>query len=189
MKKIQLQKYNDVRGNLTFFQNNDQIPFKIERTYWIYDVSGGEAREGHAFKKSEEFIIALSGSFDIEITKQGVNKTFKLSRPFYGIYIPNDDLVLNKINDNINIQICSIYGNEDMKIKNDIIECEFVEDKLKPKNMDDFKKNDIISINSKHFTKIIDIVEDSLVLEKLPLELEESIYIMNMNLQNTLVFR
>ena len=60
MKKIQLQKYNDVRGNLTFFQNNDQIPFKIERTYWIYDVSGGEAREGHAFKKSEEFIISIS---------------------------------------------------------------------------------------------------------------------------------
>ncbi|MDA9808735.1 FdtA/QdtA family cupin domain-containing protein [Flavobacteriales bacterium] len=88
MKKIQLQKHNDVRGNLTFFQNNDQIPFKIERTYWIYDVSGGETREGHAFKESEEFIIALSGSFDIEITKQGVNKTFKLSRPFYGIYIP-----------------------------------------------------------------------------------------------------
>ena len=88
MKKIQLQKHNDERGNLTFFQNNDQIPFKIERTYWIYDVSGGETREGHAFKESEEFIIALSGSFDIEITKQGVNKTFKLSRPFYGIYIP-----------------------------------------------------------------------------------------------------
>ena len=75
------------------------------------------------------------------------------------------------------------------KIENDIIECEFVEDKLKPKNIDDFKVNDIISINSKHFTKIIDIVDDSLVLEKNPsLELEESIYIMNMNLQNTLVF-
>lgn len=88
MKKIQLQKHNDVRGNLTFFQNNDQIPFKIIRTYWIYDVSGGETREGHAFKKSEEFIIALSGSFDIEIKKKCVNKTFKLSRPFYGIYIP-----------------------------------------------------------------------------------------------------
>lgn len=121
-----------------------------------------------------------------------LQETYNLNNYSYGIYIPNDDLVLNKINDNMNIQICSIYGNEDnkdTKIVNDIIECEFVEDKLKPKNIDDFKVNDIISINSKHFTKIIDIVEDSLVLEKLPsLELEESIYIMNMNLQNTLVF-
>lgn len=118
-----------------------------------------------------------------------LQKTYDLNNYSYGIYISNDDLVLNKINDNMNIQICSIYGNEDTKIKNDIIECEFVEDKLKPKNIDDFKVNDIISINSKHFTKIIDIVEDSLVLEKLPsLESEESIYIMNMNLQNTLVF-
>jgi hypothetical protein len=118
-----------------------------------------------------------------------LQKTYDLNNYSYGIYIPNDDLVLNKINDNINIQICSIYGNDDTKIKNDIIECEFVEDKLKPKNIDDFKVNDIISINSKHFTKIIDIVDDSLILEKLPsLESEESIYIMNMNLQNTLVF-
>jgi len=116
-----------------------------------------------------------------------LQETYNLNNYSYGIYIPNDDLVLNKINDNMNIQICSIYG--DTKIENDIIECEFVEDKLKPKNIDDFKINDIISINSKHFTKIIDIVEDSLVLEKNPsLELEESIYIMNMNLQNTLVF-
>ena len=118
-----------------------------------------------------------------------LQETYNLNNYSYGIYIPNDDLVLNKINDNMNIQICSIYGNEDMKIENDIIECEFVEDKLKPKNIDNFKVNDIISINSKHFTKIIDIVDDSLVLEKNPsLELEESIYIMNMNLQNTLVF-
>ena len=116
-----------------------------------------------------------------------LQETYNLNNYSYGIYIPNDDLVLNKINDNMNIQICSIYG--DTKIINDIIECEFVEDKLKPKNIKDFKINDIISINSKHFTKIIDIVDDSLVLEKLPsLELEESIYIMNMNLQNTLVF-
>ena len=83
-----------------------------------------------------------------------LQKTYDLNNYSYGIYIPNDDLVLNKINDNMNIQICSIYGNDDTKIVNDIIECEFVEDKLKPKNMDDFKKNDIISINSKHFTKI-----------------------------------
>ena len=88
MKKIQLQKYNDVRGNLTFFQNNDQIPFKIERTYWIYDVPGGESREGHAFKEGEEFIIAISGSFDVIIKKGNKDETHKLTRPYAGIYLP-----------------------------------------------------------------------------------------------------
>ena len=117
-----------------------------------------------------------------------LNETYNLNNYTYGIYISNEDVILNKISDNLNIQICSIYDNGDTKIINDIIECEVIDDKLKPKNMDDFKLNDIISINSKHFTKIIDIIDDSLVLEKLPLELEESIYIMNMNLQNTLVF-
>lgn len=117
-----------------------------------------------------------------------LHKTYKLNNYTYGVYLPNDDLVLNKINDNINIEIYSIYG--DVDIENDIIECELIEEKLKPKNINNFQKDDIISINSKHFTKIIDIVEDRLVLEKMPIfELEEKIYIMNMNLQNTLVFR
>ena len=115
--------------------------------------------------------------------------TYKLNNYTYGVYIPENEIELNKINDNMNIQICSFYGN--IEIENDIIECELSENKetLKPKNIVDFKKGDFISINSKHFTKIIDIVEDELVLENIPLlESEESIYIMNMNLQNTLVF-
>jgi len=118
--------------------------------------------------------------------------TYKLNNYTYGVYIPENEIELNKINDNINIQICSIYDNVEIeKDINDIIECELSENKetLKPKNIVDFKKGDFISINSKHFTKIIDIVEDELVLENIPLlESDESIYIMNMNLQNTLVF-
>jgi hypothetical protein len=118
--------------------------------------------------------------------------TYKLNNYTYGVYIPENETILNKINDNMNIQICSIYDNVEIeKDINDIIECELSENKetLKPKNIVDFKKGDFISINSKHFTKIIDIVEDELVLENIPLlESEESIYIMNMNLQNTLVF-
>ena len=115
--------------------------------------------------------------------------TYKLNNYTYGVYIPENEIELNKINDNMNIQICSFYGN--IEIENDIIECELSENKetLKPKNIVDFKVNDIVSINSKHFTKIIDIVEDELVLENIPTFTEdESIYIMNMNLQNTLVF-
>lgn len=113
--------------------------------------------------------------------------TYKLNNYTYGVYIPENEIELNKINDNMNIQICSIYDN--VEIENDIIECEILEDKFKPKNIVDFKKGDFISINSKYFTKIIDIVEDELVLENIPTFTEdESIYIMNMNLQNTLVF-
>ena len=62
---ISLPKILDPRGNLSFFENNKQIPFDIKRTYWIYDVPGGEIRGSHAFKKTNEFIVALSGSFDI----------------------------------------------------------------------------------------------------------------------------
>ena len=64
-KIINLPKILDPRGNLSFFENNNQIPFDIKRTYWVYDVPGGEIRGGHAFKNSHEFIIALSGSFDV----------------------------------------------------------------------------------------------------------------------------
>lgn len=62
---IQLPKFLDARGNLSFVEEYKQVPFKIVRTYWIYDVPGGEARGGHAYRKNEEFIIALSGSFDV----------------------------------------------------------------------------------------------------------------------------
>ena len=64
-KIINLPKIEDPRGNLTFIQNRDQIPFKIQRVYWIYDVPGGEERDGHAYKKSKELIIALSGSLTL----------------------------------------------------------------------------------------------------------------------------
>lgn len=85
---ITLPKIEDSRGNLSFLEEDTHIPFKIERTYWIYDVPGGEARGGHAFKEQQELIIALSGSFDV-IVDDGANKqTFSLNRSYYGLYIP-----------------------------------------------------------------------------------------------------
>lgn len=88
VKLIELPRFNDPRGNLSFVQELDQIPFKIERTYWIYDVPGGENRGGHAFMETEEFIIAMSGAFDV-IVSDGVQKrTFTLNRSYYGLYIP-----------------------------------------------------------------------------------------------------
>jgi len=89
VKIIQLPKILDPRGNLSFFENSKQIPFDIKRTYWIYDVPGGEMRGSHAFKESHEFIIALSGSFDV-ILNDGENEMkYSLNRSYYGIYVPN----------------------------------------------------------------------------------------------------
>lgn len=78
----------DARGNLSFVQNLDQIPFEIKRTYWLYDVPGGEARGGHAEINNEELIIALSGSFEIVVDDGSKQKSFILNRSYYGLYIP-----------------------------------------------------------------------------------------------------
>lgn len=88
VKIIQLPKFLDARGNLSFVEENNHIPFAIKRTYWIYDVPGGEARGGHAFFKNEEFIIALSGSFDIVVDDGKEKRTFTLNRSYYGLYVP-----------------------------------------------------------------------------------------------------
>lgn len=86
---IQLPKIPDDRGNLSFFENNKQIPFDIKRTYWIYDVPGGEIRGGHAFKEQQEFIIALSGSFDVIVNNGTTEEKFTLNRSYYGLHIPS----------------------------------------------------------------------------------------------------
>lgn len=88
VKLIQLPKITDPRGNLSFFESNNQIPFKIKRTYWVYDVPGGEIRGSHAFKTSHEFIIALSGSFDVVLNNGKEEKIIHLNRSYYGVYIP-----------------------------------------------------------------------------------------------------
>jgi hypothetical protein len=88
-KIIELPKISDPRGSLTFLQEYDQIPYQIKRVFWTYDVPGGEIRGGHAYYKQEEFIIALSGSFDVVITNLDGNTTrFSLNRSYYGLYIP-----------------------------------------------------------------------------------------------------
>lgn len=85
---IQLPKIEDRRGNLSFFENNAQIPFNMERVYWIYDVPGGETRGGHAYKTLNEFIVAVSGSFDV-VLNDGIKETrFHLNRSYYGLYVP-----------------------------------------------------------------------------------------------------
>lgn len=85
---IQLPKFLDARGNLSFAEQNNHIPFEIKRTYWIYDVPGGEDRGGHAFRQNQEVIIALSGAFDVVVDDGKEKKTFRLDRSYYGLYIP-----------------------------------------------------------------------------------------------------
>jgi oxalate decarboxylase/phosphoglucose isomerase-like protein (cupin superfamily) len=86
---LELPKIKDPRGNLSFFENSNQIPFDIERSYWIYDVPGGEIRGSHAFRESQEFIIALSGSFDVILNDGEKEIKYSLNRSFYGLYVPN----------------------------------------------------------------------------------------------------
>lgn len=87
-KIINLPKIADPRGNLSIIEQFKHIPFEIKRTYWIYDVPGGKDRGGHAYKENQEFIVALSGSFDVELD-DGCNKqVFSLNRSYFGLYVP-----------------------------------------------------------------------------------------------------
>lgn len=88
VKIINLPKIEDPRGNLSFIEELNHVPFIIERIYWIYDVPGGQIRGGHAFKKQNELIVALSGSFDILVDDGKDHKIFSLNRSYYGLYIP-----------------------------------------------------------------------------------------------------
>lgn len=87
---VVLPRFFDVRGNLSFVEQHNHIPFLIKRTFWIYDVPGGEERGGHAYRETEEFIVALSGSFDVVLDDgKGNLQTFRMSRSYYGLYVPN----------------------------------------------------------------------------------------------------
>ena len=88
VKIIELPKFADPRGNLSFVEQEEHIPFVIRRTYWLYDVPGGECRGGHAYKENQEFIVALSGSFDVVLDDGTEKKTFTLNRSYYGLYVP-----------------------------------------------------------------------------------------------------
>lgn len=85
---IELPKFLDERGNLSFFENNNQLPFAIKRVHWIYDVPGGEERGGVAYKTTEEFIVAMSGSFDVLVDDGEQQYHFSLNRSYMGVYVP-----------------------------------------------------------------------------------------------------
>jgi dTDP-4-dehydrorhamnose 3,5-epimerase-like enzyme len=88
VKIINLPKIEDPRGNLSFVEEFNHLSFEIKRTYWIFDVPGGQVRGGHSFRHQEEFIIAISGSFDVLVDDGTEKKIISLNRSYYGLYIP-----------------------------------------------------------------------------------------------------
>lgn len=87
-KILELPKILDDRGNLTYIEGNEHVPFDVKRVYWIYDVPGGEKRGGHSYRENEEFIIALSGSFDVVLNDGKREVKYSLNRSFNGIFVP-----------------------------------------------------------------------------------------------------
>lgn len=85
---IKIPRIVDIRGNLSFIEYPGILPFEIARTYWIYDVPGGESRGGHAFKTQKEVIIALSGSFEVVLHNGKNEEKYSLNRSYYGLYVP-----------------------------------------------------------------------------------------------------
>lgn len=110
VKIINLPKILDERGNLSFIESENHIPFKIERTYLIYDVPGGEVRGGHAYKELNEFIVALSGSFDVLLDDGFEKKTYSLNRSYYGLYVPK--MIWRSLDNFSTNALCMIVASE-----------------------------------------------------------------------------
>lgn len=106
---ITLPKFIDLRGNLSFLEDLSQIPFKIARTYWIYDVPGKQGREGHAFKNTTEFIVPLSGSFTVEVTRGETQTSYLMNQTNKGLLIPK--MTWRKITDFISGSVCLVVTN------------------------------------------------------------------------------
>jgi len=115
-KIMYLPKVEDVRGNLTFIEENSHVPFNIKRVYYLYDVPGGESRGGHAHKKLEQFIIAANGSFDVILDDGSNRERHHLNRSYYGLYIPN--MIWRELDNFSSGSVCLVlasepYGEED----------------------------------------------------------------------------
>ena len=105
-----LPKISDPRGNLTFIENNRHIPFEIKRIFFLYDVPGGAWRAGHALKTCHQFIIAVSGSFDVILDDGTQRQRFSLNRSYYGLYVP--PLIWREIDNFSSGSVCLVLASE-----------------------------------------------------------------------------
>jgi hypothetical protein len=117
---LELPKIHDVRGNLSFFESENHIPFKIKRAYWIYDVPGGESRGGHAFLNQQHFIVSLSGSFDVKLFNGKEEIDITLNTSYKGLLVnPLTWVQLNNFSTNsLALIVNSEFYNEDDYIRN-----------------------------------------------------------------------
>jgi hypothetical protein len=107
---IELPKIHDPRGNLTFIEGSNHIPFDIKRVFYLYDVPGGETRAGHALKSCHQFIIAASGSFDVIVDDGSQKQRFALNRSYYGLYLP--PLLWREIENFSSNSVCTVLASE-----------------------------------------------------------------------------
>jgi hypothetical protein len=107
---IDLPRVTDPRGNLTFIEGATQVPFAIERVYYLYDVPGGESRGGHAHRQLEQLIIAAAGSFDVVVDDGTETGRFHLNRSYYGLYLPR--LTWREIGNFSSGSVCLVLASE-----------------------------------------------------------------------------
>ncbi|MEQ9142871.1 MAG: FdtA/QdtA family cupin domain-containing protein [Parvibaculaceae bacterium] len=107
---IDLPKISDPRGNLTFVEGNQHIPFPIERVYYLYDVPGGEQRGGHAHKNLQQLIISMSGSFDVILDDGRSKRTVHLNRSYFGLYVPT--MIWRELDNFSSGSVCMVLASE-----------------------------------------------------------------------------
>jgi hypothetical protein len=107
---IELPKISDPRGNLTFIEGERHVPFAIRRLFYLYDVPGGESRAGHALKTCQQFIVAMSGSFDVLLDDGYEKRRYHLNRSYYGLYIP--PLIWREIDNFSSGSVCAVLASE-----------------------------------------------------------------------------
>jgi len=105
---IELPKIQDERGNLTFIEGLRHLPFEIRRVFYLYDVPGGSTRAGHALRTCHQFIVSLSGSFDVELDDGSERRRFHLNRSYYGLYVP--PLVWREIDNFSSSSVCLVLA-------------------------------------------------------------------------------
>src|ERR1043165_8398658 len=109
-KLVELPKIADPRGNLTFLEGGKHVPFEIKRVFYLYDVPGGETRAGHALKSCHQFIIAISGSFDVVLDDGHEKQRYQLNRSYRGLYVP--PLIWRELDNFSSGSVCAVLASE-----------------------------------------------------------------------------